>query len=93
MKYLDGEDETMGWQSCYSTPMEVEAHLVKGYLEQFGISCVLENGCFAMKPITFGALGEIRILVRNEWVDVARGLIRGRERDARRLRIVRSTRS
>jgi hypothetical protein len=83
----------MGWQSCYATPMEFQAHLVKGYLEQFGISCVLESGRFGMKPITFDALGEIRILVRDEWVDVARGLIRGREADARRGRAGRNRRS
>jgi hypothetical protein len=83
----------MGWQSCYATPMEIQAHLVKGYLEQFGISCVLESGRFGMKPITFDALGEIRILVRDEWVDVARGLIRGRETDARRGRVARNQRS
>lgn len=83
----------MGWQSCYATPMEFEAHLVKGYLEQFGIACVLESGRFGMKPITFDALGEIRVLVRDEWIDVARGLIRGRETDARRARTVRGARS
>lgn len=83
----------MGWQSCYATPMELEAHVVKGYLEQFGISCVLDSGRFGMKPITFDALGEIRILVRDEWVDVARGLIRGRETDARRGRTARIPRS
>lgn len=83
----------MGWQSCYATPMEFEAHLVKGYLEQFGISCVLDSGRFGMKPITFDALGQIRILVRDEWADVARGLIRGRESDARRHRANRSQRS
>ena len=83
----------MGWQSCYATPMEVEAHLVKGYLEQFGISCVLDSGRFGMKPITFDALGQIRVLVRDEWAEVARGLIRGREEDARRRGTRRSDRS
>jgi len=76
----------MGWEACYSTPMEVQAHLVKGYLEQFGVPCVLDNGRFGMKPLTFGALGEIHVLVREDWVDVARGLLRGRERDAEAAR-------
>lgn len=79
----------MGWQSCYSTPLEVHAHLVKGYLEQFGVPCLLESDRFGMKPLTFGALGEVRVLVREDWVDVARGLLRGRDRDARaKLRLV-----
>ena len=32
-----------------------------------------------MKPLTFGALGEVRILVRDDWPHVARGLLRRRE--------------
>jgi hypothetical protein len=76
----------MSWQPCYSTPLEVQAHLVKGYLEQFGVPCMLDSHRFGMKPLTFGALGEVRVLVREDWLDVARGLIRGRERDARAKR-------
>lgn len=74
----------MGWQACYSTPVEAQAHLVKGYLEQFGVPCVLESLRFGMEPMTIGALGEVRVLVRDEWIDVARGLIRGREGHQRR---------
>jgi hypothetical protein len=43
-----------------------------------------------MKPLTFCALGEVRVLVRDEWLRVAQGLIRGREEPPRRrLRLVR----
>ena len=73
----------MGWESCYSTPLEAQAYLVKGYLEQFGVPCMLDSGRFGMKPIPFGALGEVRVLVRQDWIHVARGLIRGREETAR----------
>lgn len=80
----------MAWQACYSTPIEVQAHLVKGYLEQFGIPCVLESLRFGMKPLTFGALGEVRILVHDDWVHIARGLLRGRQQPKRPwLRVVR----
>jgi hypothetical protein len=37
-----------------------------------------------MKPLTFGALGEIRVLVRDDWLDVAKGLLRGRDEPRRR---------
>jgi hypothetical protein len=86
----------MGWQSCYSTPFEVQAHLVKGYLEQFGIPCVLESLRFGMKPISFCALGEVRVLVRDDWAHIALGLIRGREHDwsqRPRSRVARSKRA
>src|SRR5512146_1764372 len=63
--------ELMTWASCYSTPLEFQAHLVKGYLEQYGVPCLLEHARFGMKPLTFGALGEIRILVREDWLQVA----------------------
>jgi hypothetical protein len=79
----------MEWHACYSTPFEVQAYLVKGYLEQFGVPCIVESHRFGMKPLTFGALGEVRILVREDWVHIARGLVRGREERPRtKLRLV-----
>lgn len=69
------------WTVCYCTPMEHEAHIVKGYLEQYGVPCVLANDRFRMEPLTFGALGEIRVLVPADWVLVARGLIQSRTGD------------
>jgi hypothetical protein len=86
---LSGEENTIGWQACYSTPVEVNAHVVKGYLEQFGVPCVVQSLSFGMEPLTIGALGEVRVLVRDDWVQVARGLIRGRQEGSRRLRPVR----
>lgn len=69
----------MAWTSCYSTPLEFQAYLVKGYLEHHGVPCVVESARFGMKPLTFCALGEVRVLVREEWLRIAQGLIRGRE--------------
>jgi hypothetical protein len=81
----------MGWTPCYSTPMEIQAYVVKGYLEQYGVPCMVENARFGMKPLTFGALGEVRLLVREDWLLIAQGLIRGREAQTPppRLRLVR----
>jgi hypothetical protein len=80
----------MGWTMCYSTPTEFQAYLVKGYLEQFGVPCLVDSARFGMKPLTFCALGEVRLLVRAEFLEIAQGLIRGRERPPRpRLRLVR----
>lgn len=80
----------MAWTPCYSTPTEIQAYLVKGYLEQFGVPCLVDSARFGMKPLTFCALGEVRILVREDWLEIAQGLIRGREGSSRRrLRLVR----
>ena len=79
----------MTWEACYATPVEAEAHVVKGFLEQYGVPCVLANERFAAQPMTFCALGQVRVLVPVDWVSVARGLIRGRQQ---RTRVVRARR-
>ncbi|MBP1685379.1 MAG: putative prokaryotic signal transducing protein [Deltaproteobacteria bacterium] len=74
----------MAWEACYSTPLEAEAYLVKGFLEQYGVPCVLENDRFGAQPLTFCALGQVKVLVPMDWLRVARGLIKGREGRCRR---------
>lgn len=74
----------MSWQPCYSTPLEAQAHIVKGFLENFGVPCLLESSRFGMKPLTTGALGEVRVLVRDDWAEIAAGLLRGRSQPRRR---------
>ena len=76
----------MVWESCYATPLEAEAYVVKGFLEHYGVPCVLENNRFGVQPLTFCALGQVKVLVPEEWLRVARGLIRGRQQ--RRLRLI-----
>ena len=77
----------MTWEACYATPLDAEAHVVKGFLEYHGIPCVLDSGRFAAQPLTFCALGEVRVLVPLDFVQVARGLISGRaDRPRRRQR-------
>lgn len=74
------------WESCYATPVEVEAHVVKGFLEHYGVPCVLENDRFGVQPLTFCALGQVKVLVPRDWLLVARGLINGRRQRAPRAR-------
>ena len=46
--------------------------------------CLVDSGRFGMKPLTFCALGEVRILVREDWLQVAqRADPRPRERAGR----------
>ncbi len=70
----------MGWESCYATPVEAEAHVVKGFLEQYGVPCLLVSNRFAAQPLTFCALGQVQVLVPAEWMKIAQGLIRGRKK-------------
>jgi hypothetical protein len=75
----------MAWEACYATPIEAEAHVVKGFLEQYGVPCVLENERFRAQPLTFCALGQVKVLVPEDWLRVARGLIEGRRRPRPRV--------
>jgi hypothetical protein len=68
----------VSWEACFATPVEVEAHVVKGFLEQYGVPCILENHRFGVQPLTFCALGQVKVLVPQDWLRVARGLINGR---------------
>lgn len=80
------KESVMAWESCYATPLEAEAYVVKGFLEQYGVPCVLQSDRFGVQPLTFCALGQIKVLVPEEWSRVARGLINGRQQ--RRVRRV-----
>ncbi|MBI4518453.1 MAG: hypothetical protein HY699_21845 [Deltaproteobacteria bacterium] len=66
------------WQVCFSSPLDAEAHIVRGYLEHWGVPCHLGSMRFGLEPLTFGALGQVHVLVPPDWLRVARGLIRGR---------------
>lgn len=82
----------MQWEACYTTGSEVQAYLVKGYLEQFGVPCLIAGARGSLKPL---GVGEIRLLVAADWLHIAQGLIRGREtarRRAPRLGAVRAVR-
>ncbi len=78
------------WDVCFASPLEFEAHVVRGYLEHYGVPCELRSNRFGMEPLTFGALGQVQVLVPPQWSRVARGLIRGRlgegARENRRFR-------
>jgi hypothetical protein len=78
---IDG-DEGEAWEVCFTSALDIEAHIVCGYLEQHGVPCHIRNRRFGLEPLTFGALGQVEVLVPNPWVRVARGMIRGRLSDA-----------
>jgi hypothetical protein len=77
----------MDWEACYSTPLEAEAHVVRGFLEYRGVPCVLEDERFGAQPLTFCALGQIHVLVPAAWGEVARRMIQ-RRTAVRRRRVV-----
>ena len=75
----------MSWHACYSaTPPE--AHVVKGFLEQRGVPCVLRSEGPTMSPA--GGLGfRAHVLVPEDWLPVARKLV-DRRRKTRTARVL-----
>lgn len=68
----------MPWAVCYSTGVEPEAYVVKGFLETQGIPCVIDNLRHPVNSRTFGGISVIDILVPDEWSAVAERMIRRR---------------
>ena len=66
------------WVEIASSGAEDEATLLAGFLEAAGISANIENVKFAMEPINFGTMGDIRIYVANEDESRAMELVRSR---------------
>jgi hypothetical protein len=76
----------VSWQLCYSaTPPE--AHLVKGFLEQRGVPCLLRSDGPSMYPSVAFAM-RTHVLVPDDWLPVARKMV-DRRRRARPARVVR----
>ena len=78
------EDGTT-WVENTSTGSEDEARLVQGVLEAEGIPAQIENVKFSMEPVTFGAMGEIRVYVGAEDEQRAQEMLRSRDRQAESL--------
>ena len=69
----------MSWRACYSAATSTEAHLVKGFLEQRGVPCVVRQEGPTMYPsAAFGM--RAHVLVPEDWLPVARKLVDRRQR-------------
>ncbi|HJQ83815.1 MAG TPA: DUF2007 domain-containing protein [Candidatus Binatia bacterium] len=75
----------MSWRACYSATSP-EAHVVKGFLEQRGVPCLIRNDGPSMYPAAgFGP--RVHVLVPEDWLLVAHKLV-DRRRKARPARVV-----
>ena len=77
----------MSWRACYSATAP-EAHVVKGFLEQRGVPCMVRHDGPSMYPaFVFGARSHV--LVPEDWLPVARKFVeRRRRRRANPARVV-----
>ena len=64
-----------GWAQVETLGSESEAALVAGFLESRGIPARVESRFFRQEPVTFGPMADVRLLVEEERVAEARGLL------------------
>lgn len=61
----------------YKAKGELEAQVIKGLLESYGIPCLLQsNAASSVHSFVFDGMGEVRILVSEKAADEARELIK-----------------
>ncbi len=59
------------WIDVFTTNEESEAAIIAGLLEGEGIACMVESARVSQLPVSFGNLGEIKVLVHTEDFDRA----------------------
>ena len=75
----------MSWLACYSASSP-DAHVVKGFLEQRGVPCVLKHEGPTMYPVA-GLGSRVHVLVPEDWLPIARQMV-DRRRRAKPARVV-----
>jgi hypothetical protein len=68
------------WVRCYEAATEPEAHMVRGFLEERGVPCLLRPMGSSIYPVpAFGT----EVLVPSDWQRVAANWLRPRRRPTR----------
>jgi hypothetical protein len=61
----------------YKAPNEMEAQVIRGLLESYGIPCFLKsNAAPSVHMFTIDGMGEVKIMVLEKMADSARKLIK-----------------
>ena len=61
----------------YKAPNEMEAQVIKGLLESYGVPCFLKSHAApSVHQFTVDGMGEVKIMVLDSMVDRARELIK-----------------
>lgn len=70
------------WQVVRTVGTEEEAALIAGYLEEAGIETEIESLLFHQEPVTFGRMGEVRVLVDAAEIAAAESVLEERGAEA-----------
>ena len=71
-----GEHTGGSWTEVYVTYDTLEAEMIKDLLESGGIPVVLRSSKVSPYPVNVGKIGEVTILVRDEYRELAEKVIR-----------------
>lgn len=64
----------------YRSASEMEAQVIKGLLESYGIPCLLQsNAAPSVHVFTVNGMGEVRIMVWDSMLERAKKLIKGKD--------------
>lgn len=77
--YVKVEAEVIKWAVAVEDSVEEEAYLIKGFLENNNIPCVLETVKFHEMPVNFGQMSKLRLMVPQERLAEAQKLIEERK--------------
>lgn len=68
-------DDELRWKRLCVLSSELEARLIQGRLESEGLVCATESLVFHAEPVSFGALGRVRLYVLEEDLERAREIL------------------
>jgi len=64
----------------YKSASEMEAQVIKGLLESYGIPCLLKsNAAPSVHVFTVDGMGEVRVMVQDSMLARAKELIKGQD--------------
>ncbi len=63
------------WVELLLTYDDIESHLVKGILESENIQVVIDSMKISPYPVSYGRLGEVRVMVKKEELDKAKSVL------------------
>jgi len=64
----------------YQARGEMEAQVIKGLLESYGIACFLKSRAApSVHAFTVDGMGEVKVMVRESMAEKAKRLIRGKD--------------
>jgi hypothetical protein len=66
---------TEGWSILMVLGKEEDASLVAGFLDSHGVPVQVESLLFHQEPVTFGQMGEVRVLVPESYRETAQRLL------------------